>query len=591
MKAAAAALMITVWACGCGGARPSAAANPANAPSAGAAAAPARPAQAPQAPRAQSKTISIVATNDLHGRLEQLPLLGGYLHNLRTQRAAQGGGVLLLDAGDIFQGTLASNLTEGAAMVRAFNALGYAAVAVGNHEFDFGPVGPHTTPLAPEDDPLGALEARVQQARFPFLSANLIAKDGSAAPIAGVAPSVLLEVAGVRVGVIGGITKDALTQTLVPNVAGLAVTKLAEPVAREARALRARGAQLVIALVHAGGNCADVRDPDDLSGCDEHAEVFELARALEPGEVDLIVGGHTHAGVAHHVNGIPIIESYANGRAFGRVDFRFDAAGHALSHVIEPPHALCRESDAEPVCAHETYAGAPVQRDAAVQAAIAGDLERAREQRARPVGVEIASALEREHSRESALGNLVVDLMRATVPSADAAINNGGSIRTSLPAGPLRYGQLFEMFPFDNAVAVLHLPARSLAALIAANLRTERGFLSLSGLRAQARCAGGALEVTLYWPGGKRVAASTPLTVVTSDFLATGGDGLLRDVPLAGDAIDIRRDLLLRDALLRGFAHYPGGRIDGNSRALLDPAHPRVQYAGTRPVRCETDTP
>src|SRR5688572_8333875 len=73
-------------------------------------------------------TISLIATNDVHGRLSQLPLFGGYLRNVRAKRAADGGGVLLLDAGDIFQGTLASNLTEGAAMLRGYQALGYTAV-------------------------------------------------------------------------------------------------------------------------------------------------------------------------------------------------------------------------------------------------------------------------------------------------------------------------------------------------------------------------------------------------------------------------------------------------------------------------------
>src|SRR4051794_25369410 len=91
-------------------------------------------------------TLSIVSTNDIHGRLTQLPLLGGYLRNLRAARAKDGGAVLLLDAGDIFQGTLESNSTEGASMIRGFRALRYDAATLGNHEFDFGPVGPHPTP-------------------------------------------------------------------------------------------------------------------------------------------------------------------------------------------------------------------------------------------------------------------------------------------------------------------------------------------------------------------------------------------------------------------------------------------------------------
>src|SRR5438552_10278475 len=130
--------------------------------------------------RSAEITISVIATTDLHGGVLQrgerggLALLGGYLRNLRAARARNGGAVLLVDSGDMFQGTLESNLNEGAAVVRAYNGLGYAAAAIGNHEFDFGPAGPKVTPEQPGDDPRGALKARAAEARFPFLAANII---------------------------------------------------------------------------------------------------------------------------------------------------------------------------------------------------------------------------------------------------------------------------------------------------------------------------------------------------------------------------------------------------------------------------------
>src|SRR4051812_9003101 len=96
-------------------------------------------------------TISIVGTNDLHGALERLPLFAGFVANLRAVRAADGGGVVLVDGGDMFQGTLESNLGEGADVVRAYSHIGYAGVAIGNHEFDYGPEGPAATATAGED--------------------------------------------------------------------------------------------------------------------------------------------------------------------------------------------------------------------------------------------------------------------------------------------------------------------------------------------------------------------------------------------------------------------------------------------------------
>ena len=129
-------------------------------------------------------TLSIVGTTDLHGRVFPnggrggLALLGGYLRNLRAAREADGGAVLLLDAGDTFEGGIASNISEGALVVDAYNALGYGALAIGNHEFDYGALD-----IASADggtlDMRGALKAAAARARFPFLAANLI--DASAA--------------------------------------------------------------------------------------------------------------------------------------------------------------------------------------------------------------------------------------------------------------------------------------------------------------------------------------------------------------------------------------------------------------------------
>ena len=89
-------------------------------------------------------TLSVVATTDLHGNLAPrdgrggLAAFGGYVRNLRAARADDGGALLLVDSGDTFQGGIESDLSEGAVIVDAYAALGYAAAAIGNHEFDFG---------------------------------------------------------------------------------------------------------------------------------------------------------------------------------------------------------------------------------------------------------------------------------------------------------------------------------------------------------------------------------------------------------------------------------------------------------------------
>src|SRR4029079_6864355 len=124
-------------------------------------------------------TLSIVGTSDLHGAalpasgLGGLPLLAGFVNNLRAARAADHGAVVLLDSGDTFQGGIESDLSEGAMVVAAYNAIGYTAEAIGNHDFDFGSVDdPDSAQTAA--DLRGAIKARAAEARFPFLAANLI---------------------------------------------------------------------------------------------------------------------------------------------------------------------------------------------------------------------------------------------------------------------------------------------------------------------------------------------------------------------------------------------------------------------------------
>ena len=224
-------------------------------------------------------TISVVATTDVHGHLESLPWLSGHVANLRTVRRAAGGDVLLVDAGDMWQGTLESNLGEGAAVVRAYNALGYHAVTIGNHEFDFGPVGPNTVPRGPEDNPTGNIEQRAMQARFPFLAANIVSRANVPWTPRNIQPSTLLTIAGVRVGLLGVTTFGTPQSTDPRNLVALQVLPLRDVVEREATRLRAAGATVIVVLAHAGGSCDRFTDPDDLSTCRQQGEIFQLAQA------------------------------------------------------------------------------------------------------------------------------------------------------------------------------------------------------------------------------------------------------------------------------------------------------------------------
>ena len=302
-------------------------------------------------------TLSIIGTTDLHGRVlgsdgrGGVAQLGGYLRNLRAARGMDGGAVLLLDAGDTFEGGIESNLSEGALVVDAYNALGYDALAIGNHEFDYGALDTASGDATPPDM-RGALKAAAARARFPFLAANLIDEvTGRAVAWPNVRPSTLVDTAGLRVGIVGVMTYDGLSMTLRDNVQGLATAPLVPTVETEARHLRQRGADVVVVLAHAGGWCARFDDPADLSSCDDDAEIFWLARQLPLGLVDAIVAGHTHAAVAHVVAGIPIVQAHSRGAAFARLDLTVERGAGVVSARIFAPQALCATVGPDGACA------------------------------------------------------------------------------------------------------------------------------------------------------------------------------------------------------------------------------------------------
>src|SRR5690606_20880008 len=99
---------------------------------------------------------------------------------------------------------------------------------------------------------------------------------------------------------------------------------------------------LVIVGAHAGGSCTEFDDPRDLSSCDTNAEIFQLARAMPRGLVDVIVAGHTHQALAHEVAGIAIVQGYSQGRFFSRVDVTFDTRERrVVERTPMAPREIC----------------------------------------------------------------------------------------------------------------------------------------------------------------------------------------------------------------------------------------------------------
>jgi 5'-nucleotidase len=549
----------------------------------------------------RSITLSVIGTNDVHGAIVEkegaggLALFGGYVANLRDARAQEGGAVLLIDAGDMWQGTLESNIAEGAPVVAAYNTLRYDAVAIGNHEFDFGPEGPAVVAGSAAEDPRGALKARAKEANFPFLAANLI-DEATNAPVSwpNVKPSYRFDVAGIAVGVIGATSRNTPESTLAAHLDGLRVAELAETIRAEAVALRTAGAQMVIVTAHAGGSCERFDDPANLGSCLADSEIFTVARALPKGLVDLIVGGHMHRGMAHEVNGTAIISSWSGGEFFGRVDFEV-SDGKLTGRRIFPPQRICRfidQSSGECRAAADTdgvheavYEGNAVRPDTAIARVIAPAIAAAAELKSEKLGPYLETAFRRQPSPESPIGNLLTDILLASEPRADVAIHNTlGGIRADLPAGDLTYGSVYEMFPFDNRIVHLTLSGAELKAVLANQIEgpVRRGHIS--GVSVDADCDAGELDITVRNKSGQEILDHEQLLVVTNDFLVSGGDEVLTPaISAEGFPIEFEGPLV-RDVIVDWMKNR-GGRLSEDQ--FIDESRPRWNLPRPAPVNCE----
>jgi 5'-nucleotidase len=557
-------------------------------------------------------TLTVIGTNDLHGHVESMPLFAGYVEAIRALRSASGkehGAVLLLDAGDMFQGTLESNQDEGLPIVDVYNALKYDAAAIGNHEFDYGPLGSKGIPTEASDDPLGALKRNVERATFPMLASNIRTRDGLALPIPKVTPSALRRFAWgsseLRVGIVGASTKDTLTTTIPSNVRDLSMTSAADAIRNETKQLRANGASLVFGTMHLGGKCERADgNPANQEGCSAE-EITDVLQALGPRALDGVVAGHTHATMATSFLDVPVIESHSYGRAFGRIDYVLERGPSgsvtvATSPKVFPLRLLCAGlAERTDVCSPQPYEGLSIERtqNRAILEPVNAAIEKARAAKARPIGVTLSEAFTRSYDNESALGNLFAELLlrhgeqtlTAAKRNGSVTLMNGGGLRQNLPKGPLLYGSLFEAMPFDNRVAYVQITAKTLRRIMEVSLEKQHGsYLSMAGMRAHVRSTG---VLELRDMKGLLLKDEEKVILIASDFLILGGDSFWGTEKLVEPMNE--PGALLREALEAELVRLsPKGDASepiGNAK-YLDPAHPRLtreKAAASKPRRTQ----
>ncbi len=396
----------------------------------------------------------------------------------------------LLDAGDIFTGTL-SKLTHGELPFEMMITMGYDAMSIGNHEFEYG---------------WWVLREAMHRAPFPVLAANLF-YEGTEIPFA--QPYTILERDGFRIGVIGIFGTDAATALFPPHLAGLEVR---DPVvaARKAVAHLRSDVDLVILLTHQGKTAPMQTDDEaDLSVQRGIEADIRLAGAVEG--VDVLIGGHADAGqetpFVHPETGTLICQTYGQGTRLGYLKLDIDTeTGNIAAH---DGRLLVVDSDS-------------LVPNSMVAAKLA--TARARFPKTGTVVGKTVAPLIRRYNEESDIGNLFADILRAYGSTQVAFVHSGG-IRADLPAGPVTQEQLLDAFPFIDYVYVLSMTGEQILDVLEQGLTLERGVLQVSGMT---------IEYDLSRPVGHRVlkvrVGDSPLegeesySVTTFDFLVSGAD-------------------------------------------------------------------
>ncbi|MCS6836006.1 MAG: 5'-nucleotidase C-terminal domain-containing protein [Anaerolineae bacterium] len=473
--------------------------------------------------------LTLLHTNDTHAaHAPNSAGNGGVARQaaVQNQIRAEGGNVLLVDAGDRFTGTLFHTLYLGADQVQIMNALGYDVMTLGNHEFDNG------------DDVL--LEF-LNGINFPAVAANI---DFSANPALDekVSPYAVLEVGGRQIGVIGLTTAD--TQFIASPGEGITFSSDYAAVTNAAAAeLTEQGVNIIILLTHTGVQVD-----------------FDMLAALE--NVDVVVGGHSHTLLSNLFRApenypytvknaagqtIYYVQAGANNQYLGRLDLTFDANGVATAasgDVIALSRYITPDETLDNIVA-ELSVGVEALRNQPIGASTAVDL----------VGDRTVCRIE-----ECDLGNLIADAMREYA-GTQIAIMNGGGIRRDIPAGEITLGTILELQPFGNLVATFEISGTDLLAAlehgvarIALNeqgqVKREGGsgrFPQVSGMRFSfdpTKPEGSRIvSVEIQQPDGSFVALDPEATysVATNNFIRTGGDGYTMFKDKAINAYDFGR--------------------------------------------------
>jgi len=426
----------------------------------------------------------ILHTNDSHGRAvpDSFSSYMGFtaVSALKKDCEAAGAKVILLDAGDTLHGLPFATLEKGASIVKLMNIAGYDAMAPGNHDFNYG---------------TDTLVALAKTMNFPLLSANITIKESGEKLLEA---DTIIEKNGVKYGIFGLSTPETAYKTNPNNVTSIEFGNPIDAAKQEVTALKAAGADVIIALSHLG--------------TDESSEYTSKLVAEQVEGIDLIVDGHSHstfeAGLT--VKDTLIVSTGEYIKNIGVV--AIDPKGNMVAGLVNATN----------------YAGSDASIDSVVSE-LSTKQDKLLSEVVGSTSVYLDGVREDVRSKETNLGNLATDAFRKAT-GADVAITNGGGIRASIEIGDITKKDLVTVFPFGNYVVTKNITGKALLQALEVGVGSYP-----EPLGAFPQVSGVTFTIDPTKPAGSRVVDAkvngvkldpkATYLLATNDFIIAGGDG------------------------------------------------------------------
>lgn len=450
--------------------------------------------------------VSILHTTDIHGNIlptsnyQGVADLGGMARcatRIRQWRHQQPN-TLVMDCGDVYQGTDVGWRTEGRIITDSFNLIGYDGWVLGNHEFDWG---------------YTLVENAINASKMPVICANCTVGDrkpvygeGVAGVSANLQPFTIRETGGYRIAIIGLITPN-LPNWFLPEVTGdFAATDPLVATKRAIRELKAHKPDAIVLAAHMGVRPGSFQDD---------AANRLMAISEECRELDLIIGGHTHRRFAkERLNGIPYTQADYFGIHCGRVDLVFNRETRKLLQV--QPMLSLMDHTVPQDAAVLAMAAPALEKSAEVLQTVIGHLDE-------PLGIENSAG--NPSDSERFIATAIRDGLAGHGIRIDAAIHGLLYQDEPVSKGPLTISDLWKIIPFENFTVVADIAVEDLRTILE-EVSRRRVLRSVVGLQCS---FGGPAEnpwlESVTRPDGSALKQGERVRIAFNSYDAAGGGG------------------------------------------------------------------